>query len=73
MDPNTPDRIELRSDDGTMLGVLVIGGMRLEVKRGSRVFEIDLMGTKDARHPVVFERVLYMGDKEEAHENTSKQ
>ena len=54
-----PDRIELRSDNGTLLGILVIGGMRLEVKRGQRVFEIDLLGTRDMGHPVVFERLLY--------------
>ena len=38
------ERIELRCAGGPLLGVLV-GGTAIEVKRGARLFEIDLFGT----------------------------
>jgi hypothetical protein len=52
-------RIELRSAGGPLLGVLILGAMRLQVKRGHRMFEVDLLGTQACGEPVVFERVLY--------------
>ena len=35
------ERIELRSASGTLLGILV-GGTAIEIKRGLRLFEVDL-------------------------------
>ena len=51
------ERIELRCEGGPLLGVLV-GGTAIEVKRGARLFEIDLFGTLSNGAPVVFERLL---------------
>ena len=52
------ERIELRSESGTLLGILV-GGTAIEIKRGLRLFEVDLLETLDHGRPVIFERVLF--------------
>ena len=52
-----PERIELRSDSGTLLGILV-GGTAIEIKRGLRLFEVDLLQTLGHGRPVILERVL---------------
>ncbi len=51
------ERIELRCVGGPLLGVLV-GGTAIEVKRGARLFEIDLYSTLVYGVPVILERVL---------------
>ena len=51
------ERIELRCAGGPLLGVLV-GGTAIEVKRGARLFEIDLRSTLLYGAPVILERVL---------------
>lgn len=51
------ERIELRCAGGPLLGVLV-GGTAIEVKRGARLFEIDLHSTLLYGTPVILERVL---------------
>jgi hypothetical protein len=51
------ERIELRCASGPLLGVLV-GGTAIEVKRGARLFEIDLHSTLLFGAPVILERVL---------------
>ena len=38
------ERIELRGEGGPLLGILV-GGTALQIKRGARMFEVDLFGT----------------------------
>lgn len=53
------ERIELRGESGTLLGVLIVNTMRLQVKKGKRMFEVDLPGTVLGRTPVIFERVLH--------------
>ena len=52
------ERIELRSDSGTLLGILV-GGTAIEIKRGLRLFEVDLPQTLGNGRPVILERVLF--------------
>lgn len=52
------ERIELRGAGGPLLGVLLLHPLRLEVKRGHRLFEVDLAGTLAQGAAVVFERVL---------------
>ena len=52
------ERIELRSDSGTLLGILV-GGTAIEIKRGLRLFEVDLLETLGNGRPVILERVLF--------------
>ena len=52
------ERIELRSESGTLLGILV-GGTAIEIKRGLRLFEVDLLGTLGQGRPVILERVLF--------------
>ena len=52
------ERIELRAASGTLLGVLITGAQRLEFKKGSRLFEVDLTALNQGR-AVVFERVLH--------------
>ncbi len=51
------ERIELRCAGGPLLGVLV-GGTAIEVKRGARLFEIDLRSTLLFGAPVILQRVL---------------
>jgi hypothetical protein len=51
------ERIELRCAGGPLLGVLV-GGTAIEVKRGARLFKIDLYSTLLLGTPVILERVL---------------
>jgi hypothetical protein len=51
------ERIELRCAGGPLLGVLV-GGTAIEIKRGLRLFEVDLAGTQASGEPVILERVL---------------
>lgn len=51
-------RMELRTEGGTLLGVLV-GGTALEIKRGARLFAVDLYSTLVHGAPVILERVLY--------------
>ncbi len=53
-----PERIELRSESGTLLGILV-GGTAIEIKRGLRLFEVDLRETLSHGRPVILERVLF--------------
>ena len=55
------ERIELRSDSGTLLGILV-GGTAIEIKRGQRLFEVDLLETLGHGRPVILERVLFPDD-----------
>lgn len=50
-----PSRIELRSSDGPLLGVLVLDPLRLEVKKGKRIFEVDLTATIVAGQAIVSE------------------
>lgn len=49
-------RIELRSTDGPLLGVLTLSPLRIEVKRGKRVFEVDLMETMRSGEAIVSEK-----------------
>ena len=51
------ERIELRCEGGPLLGVLV-GGTAIEIKRGLRLFEVDLARTAVVGAPVILERVL---------------
>jgi hypothetical protein len=51
------ERIELRCAGGPLLGVLV-GGTAIEVKRGARLFEIDILSTLALGAPVILERML---------------
>lgn len=51
------ERIELRNEGGPLLGIL-IGGTALQIKRGLRMFEVDLFGTMAQGMPVIFERML---------------
>jgi hypothetical protein len=51
------ERIELRSESGTLLGILV-GGTAIEIKRGLRLFEVDLTETLGHGRPVILERVV---------------
>lgn len=51
------DAIELRVR-GTVLGVIV-GGTALEIKRGRRMYCVDLLGTLQHGEPVILERVLH--------------
>lgn len=55
MEPK-PERIELRCEGGPLLGVLVVRDGILEVKRGRRVFEVDLRRTLAVGVAVVIER-----------------
>ena len=57
-DACTDQRIELRCADGPLLGVLDLASLRLEVKRGHRVFEVDILATLRTQEAVVLERVL---------------
>ena len=54
------ERIELRTASGSLLGILV-GGTAVEVKKGQRLFTIDLWSTVTRGAPVIFERVLHDG------------
>lgn len=51
------ERIELRGEGGPLLGILV-GGTALQIKRGARMFEVDLFGTLAQGAPMILERVL---------------
>ena len=61
------ERIELRCTGGPLLGILNIATVRLEVKRGHRLFEVDLRRTLAEGIPVIIERVLHaeLSNKEE--------
>lgn len=65
-----PERIELRSESGTLLGILV-GGTAIEIKRGLRLFEVDLLGTLGQGRPVILERVLFPDEAGNAMADTS--
>lgn len=52
------ERIELRCAGGPLLGVLVVRDFTLEVKRGHRLFEVDLRRTLEEGKGVVVERDL---------------
>jgi hypothetical protein len=58
------ERIELRCAGGPLLGVLVVRGVTLEVKRGRRLFEVDLRRTLEEGVPVVVERVAHPATKD---------
>ena len=64
------ERIELRSESGTLLGILV-GGTAIEIKRGLRLFEVDLLGTLGQGRPVILERVLFPHDPGDAMTGTN--
>jgi hypothetical protein len=50
-------RIELRSEDGPLLGVLYLEPLCLEIKRKARIFDIDLLTTIASGEAAVVERV----------------
>jgi hypothetical protein len=64
------ERIELRSESGTLLGILV-GGTAIEIKRGLRLFEVDLLETLGNGRPVILERVLFPDEVGDAIANTN--
>lgn len=51
-------RVELRSESGRLVGVLV-GGTALEIKRGCRLYTLDVGALRAECDVVIFERVLY--------------
>lgn len=51
-------RIELRGSGGPLLGVLYFEPLRIEIKRGKRVFEVDLGKTMVEGVPTIEERFL---------------
>lgn len=53
------ERIELRVEDGPLLGILVPSTSVLEIKKGARVFEIDLPRTLAEGVAVVVEREFH--------------
>lgn len=52
------EQIEVRSASGKLVGMLV-GGTALEIKRGPRLFAVDLLALLHGGVPVVLERVLH--------------
>jgi hypothetical protein len=63
--------LALRSDDGRMLGVLRDEGRSLEIKRGNRVYCINLIESWRQGRSVVLVRVLDEANSSEAKDSRS--
>lgn len=61
-------RRELRSESGRLVGILV-GGTALEIKRGCRMFTLDVGGFSPECEVVIFERILHPDMSDEAVDN----
>lgn len=53
-----PERIELRVS-GTILGVIDRGAQQMEIKKGDRVYMIDLIAALVGGSALILERVLH--------------